>query len=323
MLVAFRTVRGWHGPLAWFGLVMAGLALVSLVGYFVDDRVLVGMPIWAKVLKFSVSFGLYAVTLGWMLAQVQRPLWRRIGWWAGTGFVVVSLLEVGAITLQTVRGVQSHFNNGTPFDSQVFTAMGVLVAVIYTFTLVIAVALLVSPMRDRPFAWALRLGIAIAVAGLSVGFLMLQSTPEQLALGEAATISGAHSVGVSDGGPALPVVGWSTTGGDLRISHFIGMHALQAIPLLAVGLAMFASGRLTERTRLQIVLLGSLAYAGMFLLTLWQAQRGQPLLAPDAATLAALGALVAVTVIGAAFIARSSRASSAAGDERPRPGVTA
>ena len=109
MLVALRTVRGWHGPLAWFGLAMAGLALVSLVGYFVDDRVLVGMPIWAKVLKFSMSFGLYAVTLGWMLTQVQRPLWRRIGWWAGTGFVVVSLMEMAAITLQTVRGVQSHF----------------------------------------------------------------------------------------------------------------------------------------------------------------------------------------------------------------------
>jgi uncharacterized membrane protein YhaH (DUF805 family) len=278
------------------------------------------MPIWAKVLKFSMSFGLYAVTLGWMLTQVQRPVWRRIGWWAGTGFVVVSLLEMMAITLQTVRGVQSHFNNGTPFDSQVFTAMGVLVGIIYSFTLVIAVALLVSPMRDRAFAWALRLGIVIAVAGLSVGFLMLQATPEQLALGDAATISGAHAVGVSDGGPALPVVGWSTTGGDLRIAHFIGMHALQAIPLLAVGLAMFASGRLTERTRLQIVLLGSLAYAGVFLLTLWQAQRGQPLLAPDTATLAALGALVAVTAVGAALVAR---AASAAGDEHPRPEVPA
>ena len=306
MLAALRTVRGWHGPLAWFGLAMAGLALVSLVGYFVDDRVLVGMPIWAKVLKFSMSFGLYAVTLGWMLTQVQRPLWRRIGWWAGTGFVVVSLLEMMAITLQTVRGVQSHFNNGTPFDSQVFTAMGVLVGVIYSFTLVIAVALLVSPMRDRAFSWALRLGIVIAIAGLSVGFLMLQATPEQLALGDAATISGAHAVGVSDGGPALPVVGWSTTGGDLRIAHFIGMHALQAIPLLAVGLAMFAAGRLTERTRLQIVLLGSLAYAGVFLLTLWQARRGQPLLAPDTATLAAVGALLAVTAVGAALIARAA-----------------
>lgn len=323
MLAAFRTVRGWHGPMAWFGVAMAGLALVSLVGYFLDDRVLVGMPIWAKPLKFSISFGLYAVTLGWMLNQVQRPRWRRIGWWAGTGFVVVSLLELIAITLQTVRGVQSHFNNATAFDSLVFTAMGAAVGVIYVFTLLIAVALLVSPMRDRAFTWALRLGILIGIAGLSVGFLMLQATPEQLALGEAATISGAHSVGVPDGGPALPVVGWSTTGGDLRISHFIGMHALQVIPLLAIGLSLVASGRLTERTRLQIVLLGSLAYAGLFLLTLWQARRAQPLLAPDAATLTALAALVAVTAVGAALIARAAGAAPAATDEHPRPEITA
>ena len=322
MLAAFRTARGWHGPLAWFGLVMAGLALVSLVGYVLDDRVLVGMPIWAKPLKFSVSFGLYAVTLGWMLTYVQRPLWRRIGWWAGTGFVVMSLLELVAITLQTVRGVQSHFNNSTPFDSLVFTVMGLLVGLIYAFTLVIAVALLVSRPRDRAFTWALRLGILIAIAGMSVGFLMLQATPEQLAMGEAATISGAHSVGVRDGGPSLPVVGWSTTGGDLRISHFIGMHSLQAVPLLAIGLTMIASGRFTERTRLQLVLLGSFAYAGVFLLTLWQALRAQPVLAPDALTLGGLGVLVAGTAIGAVLIVRAA-GSASADDEHSRPQVPA
>ena len=64
------------------------------------------------------------------------------------------------------------------------------------------------------FTWALRLGLLIAIAGLSVGFLMLHATPEQLAQGEAAQYSAAHGVGVTDGGPGLPPVGWSTTGGD-------------------------------------------------------------------------------------------------------------
>lgn len=275
---------------------MAVLAVLSGVGLLVDDRVLVGSPIWFKPFKFSVSFVAYGLSLAWMLSLLDRG--RRAGWWAGTVVAGSSLVEMVIITGQVVRGKRSHFNHQTPFDEALFNAMAVTIVILWLGTLLIAILLLRARIADRASAWAMRCGIAIALAGAAVGFLMTQPTPDQRR-GES-SIVGAHSVGVPDGGPSMPLTGWSTTGGDLRIPHFVGMHALQLIPLLLMGLIALAArprfGRLADgRVRLRLVLIASIAYAATFALVTWQALRGQPLIHPDGATLTAAGAILGAT----------------------------
>jgi len=275
------------------------LAVVSVAGMAVDDRTVLGVSTWLKPFKFAVSFVVYTVTVAWMISLLTRA--RRLAWWAGAVVAVFGALEVALIATQSARGRRSHFNNTTPLDERIWTAMGVTIGVFYVATLVIAILLLIQRLGDAPTTWALRLGLVISMVGMALGFLMLMPTAQQLADGSG-DIIGAHAVGVPDGGPGLPVTGWSTEGGDLRIPHFVGLHALQALPLLAFALAALSNRfpRLGDvRVRLHLVLVAAAGYAGLIALVTWQALRAQPLLAPDAATLVAAGLLVAVTAVAA------------------------
>jgi hypothetical protein len=170
---------------------------------------------------------------------------------------------------------------------------------------VLAAGLLIAQRIDDPaFGWSLRLGLLIAVVGMAVAFFMPQPTPEQraaLSTGVAATIIGAHSVGVADGGPGLPIVGWSVLGGDLRVPHFFGLHGLQVLPLFG-WLLMVRVPRLDARHRLMLVWIVGLAYLGLVAVLTWQALRGQSVIAPDGATLAAFATLLGLSVLATASV---------------------
>ena len=297
-----------HRPLLWFAAAMGLLTIVAVVGIVVDDRLVVGSPAWLKPFKFAVSMGVYAVTLAWLLRAAQRA--RRTGWWAGTVVAVASTAEMCLIVLQAVRGEPSHFNNTTPFDEAVWSLMGNMVVVLWTASLVVAIVVALQRGGDPVLKSAARLGFALSLAGMLVAFLMTTPTKEQdaaLDRGETVGMIGAHSVGVADGGPTMPVTGWSTTGGDLRVPHFVGIHALQALPLLTLLLA-FAARRWpagvfgSQRARRGLVRVAALGYAGLIGLLTWQALRGQPVAEPDARTLLAVG-ILAVTVLCAGGIA--------------------
>ena len=122
----------------------------------------------------AAALALYAVTLAWMISVFKKPLLWRIAWWAGTLGALSSVLEVGIITVQVVRGTPSHFNVSTSFDRTMYILMALGVVFLYGAALAIGALLLFSHrIQDRSLIWALRLGLSMGVAGLSVGFLML------------------------------------------------------------------------------------------------------------------------------------------------------
>jgi hypothetical protein len=315
LATAFR----WLRPLVLLAAAMVVLAAVSIAGLLLDPRELVGAPIWAKPLKFAISILIYSLTWAWLISQLRR--FRRTAWWAGTVIAATLALEVVAMVVQTVRGHRSHFNDADAFDSFVWSSMGKLIMVLWLATLVAAILLWFSPPRDRARAWAIRLGSSLSLVGLGLGFLMTSPTAAQQA--DFQGVVGAHTVGAEDGGPGLFLLGWSTEHGDLRIPHFIGMHALQLIPL-ALLLIELASRRVAalrdERTRLGFVASFALGYAGIIALVTWQALRGQSIVAPDWATVLGFAAVLAAVASGCVLsLARGrSRVEASAPELTPR-----
>ena len=292
----------WHRPLVLVAALTAPFILISIVGLVLDDRVLVGAPIWLKPFKFAVSIVIYTVTWAWLMSYLPN---NRLTRWSATAIAVILAIEYVIIVGQVLRGRQSHFNVATPLDAALWTTMGTLIALLWIANLVLAFFLLRQRVGDSSVTWAVRTGTVISLSGIAVAFLMTGPTPKQQATisdGTFAGIIGGHSVGVADGGPIMPVTGWSTTGGDLRIPHFIGIHALQALPLFALALSLLATRTpvlRAESVRTRLVLVASAGYAGLTGLTLWQALRGQPSIQPDGPTLLTAGVLVALMAAGA------------------------
>lgn len=288
------------------GLIHLALIPLLLLGWLVDPKTIVGAPAWLKPLKFAVSEAIYCLTFAWLLSYVTGfPRFRQF---AGSAVGLALFVEVGLITMQVIRGRMSHFNAETPFDATIFQIMGGFILVVMLLNLLLAIWLIIQRLPDRVFAWGLRWGVLLSFVGMLVTIFMIDgATPsqmERLRAGEKVNAIGAHSIGVEDGGPGLPVLGWSTEGGDLRISHFVGLHGMQVLPALGWLLTWPAlRRRLPETQRLQLLWLGALSYLLLVVMLTWQALRGQSIIAPDGLTLAALAGLIGGTVlIGAGLV---------------------
>jgi hypothetical protein len=262
-------------PLTATGVAMLVLLPLTVVGIWADPRLVGGAPAWLKPAKFAASIAIYTLTLAWIFTFL--PEWRRSRRVVGITAAVVFAIEFAIISLQAARGTTSHFNVGTPLDGILFSIMGLAIFVQTATSIAVAVALWRQRFADRALGTALRLGMTVTIIGASVGGLMTRPTAEQLEAvraGGRMPIAGAHTVGGPDGGPGLPGTGWSVEHGDLRVPHFVGLHAVQALPLIV----LLVGRRLTQPARVRLAYAAAAAYAGVFVVLLQQALRGESII---------------------------------------------
>jgi hypothetical protein len=296
-------------PLTATGLLMLAGLVAALAGLWLDPRVITGAPAWLKPAKFAVSTAIYTLTLAWIFTYLHD--WPRTRHIVGWTTAVILVLEVGLIYVQAWRGTTSHFNVGTPLDAMMFGVMGIGIVVQTLASVAVAVALWRQSFSDRALGWALRLGMTITIIGASTGGLMVAPTDAQIADARAThrmPLSGAHTVGGPDGGPGIAGTGWSMEHGDVRVPHFLGLHALQALALVALLLPR----RSPEARRVRLTLVAAGSYVALFAVLLVQAMRGEPLMAPSAPILISFSIWALVSAL-AAWFATAARAAAVRG----------
>jgi len=298
----------WHRPLLVLAATMVLLAAFSAVASFIDPREVTGVNVWLKPLKFAISTAVYSVTLSWLLGQLHRM--RRAAWIAGTVATVGLAIELIIITGFAALGDTSHFNITTPLHTAAWSVMAFSIAVVWGMTLLVAFALFRNRLGDRARTLAIRTGALIAILGMGLAFLMTGPQGDQISNYQG--VIGAHTVGVADGGPGLPLLGWSTVAGDLRIPHFIGMHALQVLPLFAIALELLARRvpRLVDEVvRMRLVAVASVTYLAVIGIVTLQALSGESIVRPTAGFVVAGGVVAVGAVIAAVVSTRGGAAT--------------
>ena len=285
-------------PQLTFAIVSALAAVITAALVLLDDRVLLGAPLWMKPFKFFISATLMSLTLAYVIPRISQKSKRvQIASLTIIGSLAVELV---LITWAAASETTSHFNVSSPLAIAVWSAMATFIGLVWVATMVLTLAYVRFGQDEAAMKRALSWGMAISIVGMAVAFFMTGPNSDQLANFEG--IAGAHTVGAADGGPGLPLFGWSTVAGDLRIAHFFGLHALQAIPL---GVLLLRKN-ITIRG-IDAIGLGYLILVG--LLTT-QALMGQSIVETSTGFAIAIAVAVVLPVVGALIQGRAAKVRS-------------
>lgn len=233
-----ETLHIRNQTLFWFGCLNLTAALVFIILSKTNAQQVLGVNAWYKPMKFALSTFFYSWAMAWFAFYLPSFNTTIFSW----SIVVLLGFEVAYIALQAGRGQLSHYNVSTPLYSALFSAMALAATLVTIYTAYVAVLFFANGFAALPiyYVWAIRLGLVIFVVFSFEGFAMGSRM--------------AHTIGSEDGSRGIPFLNWSLTHGDLRIAHFIGMHALQVLPLLS-----FYVLRNTKATILVGILYGLLA----------------------------------------------------------------
>jgi hypothetical protein len=251
MITFLLELKTRNETLFYFGLLCLGFALFFLVLTKTATTQVYGVNAYFKPFKFAFSTFLLAWAMSWYCYYLPDFNSSLFSW----SIILLLGFEVAYIAIMASQGQTSHYNTTTPFYSIMFNLIALAATLVTLYIAYVGYLFFSHSFPDLPnyYVWSIRLSLVIFVIFSFEGFAMGARS--------------SHSVGALNDNSNLFIVGWSKTVGDLRVSHFIGMHALQVLPVLS-----FYALKNTKTTVLVSILYGLLA-----IVTLVQALQGKPL----------------------------------------------
>jgi hypothetical protein len=263
----------------WIGFYFSFVCLVvSIIGLLIDDRILLYVPIWLKPFKFSVSSLIFIGSILYFLKYIPNKK-----------FIIVTnkivsyglMIELIIIYLQVFRGRMSHFNNQTIEDMILFQIMAITIVCVWLGFGVYAWKLFKTlEYADDIIFKGIQVGALITFLTMPFAFTMPQPSKTQLQeiiknKSQIGLVVGSHTIDEKDPSQTYPLTGWAKTGGDLRIAHFLGLHAIQILPILA----FFLNGlHITISMQKWILRTTGFFYFLLVVVVLIQALKGIPIL---------------------------------------------
>lgn len=196
--------------------------IIFLIANAFDDRLLDGMPVWHKPIRFGLSFMLHFLTLI-LLSQLIEERYRtkyRFAFFAYSA--AISLwVEYGYMTIQAARARRSHFNFETEFESLMYIVMGVGALLLIAVTFALGIMIWRYGKRNKS---GLRLG---AIVGLILGSILTLVTAGYMS---SDVVFIKHRLANTP--EIVPYLGWSRISGDYKPAHFIATRMMQLLPLI-------------------------------------------------------------------------------------------
>jgi hypothetical protein len=210
--------------LARAGWIALGVLVFSLLAIAFDPRTINGVSVWVKPAKFAASFVAWFWTLAWawgvLSAEAREGRAARIILW---GTLAAAGFEQGWITWRAALGQPSHFATDA-LGAAMYSLMGLGAVVLVALAALLGLLVLRRPDPAQPLPWRAAVGLGLVIGGILGGFT-----------GASISVVGTpHLGGTLGDAQAFAPFFWSRDGGDLRVAHFLSIHAMQAVPLLAL-----------------------------------------------------------------------------------------